>query len=79
MNWWLVYDDRVPLTDDERATWIKIRSHGLTPRELANRQNRSRDAIQAELDNAREKLQSFIDTHDDAAGNGGTAEGVLRP
>ena len=59
--WWFIYSRRVGLTDDERATYVKIHSHSLTVDDLARRQGRDVRSVEHELASAEAKVAAVTD------------------
>jgi len=55
--WWFLYSANVGLTDDERATYVKVHSHGLDVDNLARRQSRDLRAVEYELASAQRKVR----------------------
>lgn len=55
--WWFLYSANVGLTDDERATYVKVHSHGLGVDGLARRQSRDCRVVEYELASAERKVR----------------------
>jgi len=56
--WWFLYSANVGLTDDERATYAKVHSHGLDVDDLARRQSRDVRVVEYELASAERKVRN---------------------
>jgi|GEM_PF-4956524 len=56
--WWFLYSNRVGLTDEERATYAKVHSHGLGVEDLARRQGRGVRHVEYELASAERKVRN---------------------
>jgi len=56
--WWFLYSRRVGLTDDERATYAKVHSHGLDLSVLARSRGVDLRDVQHELASAERKVRA---------------------